>query len=282
MNRSAGDRDTFRRRRSRDNFAREERSAGEFMTRASEASEPQIRAILLDIEGTTTPVDFVTKTLFPYASRKLVAFLHEHFHEPEIQSLVKDLHAQLQLDAQTGVQPPSWVNEPADARLRSAATYGQWLMARDSKCTPLKTLQGKIWQEGYATGDLHGEVYADVPPAFQRCHAQGKKIFIYSSGSELAQRLLFSTVPSGDLTAHIAGFFDTRVGAKADAASYNKIAAAIGYHPDQILFISDALKEVAAAQNARMQVLLCVRDPQAGPAASAYQVIHNFNGILTS
>src|ERR1700747_831406 len=116
------------------------------MTRASEAGEPQIRAILLDIEGTTTPVDFVTKTLFPYARRKLEAFLREHFHEPEIQSLLRDLQAQRDLDAQSGLHPSSWTDEPAEARLRSAAAYCQWLMARDSKCTPLKTLQGKIWQ----------------------------------------------------------------------------------------------------------------------------------------
>jgi enolase-phosphatase E1 len=250
------------------------------MTRASEAGEPQIRAILLDIEGTTTPVDFVTKTLFPYARRKLEAFLREHFHEPEIQSLLRDLHAQLDLDAQSGLHPPSWTEEPAEARLRSAAAYCQWLMARDSKCTPLKTLQGMIWQEGYATGDLHGEVYADVPPAFQRWRAQREKIFIYSSGSELAQRLLFSTVPSGDLTAHISGFFDTRIGAKAEPESYKRIAAAIEYKPAEILFISDAAKEVAAAQKAQMQAILCVRDAHADPVPSAYRVIHNFDAIL--
>jgi enolase-phosphatase E1 len=251
------------------------------MTRAFAAGEPQIRAILLDIEGTTTPIDFVTKTLFPYASRKLDAFLREHFQEPEIQGLLEDLHTQLLLHAQNGLQPPPWTNDSSEARLSSTVAFCQWLMARDSKCTPLKTLQGKIWQAGYASGELHGEVYADVPPAFQRWRAQGTKIFIYSSGSELAQRLLFSTVNSGDLTVHIAGFFDTRIGAKTDSESYNKIAAAIGQQPEQILFISDAQTEVEAAEKAGMRAILCVREAQASDAPSADWVIHNFDEMLT-
>jgi enolase-phosphatase E1 len=158
--------------------------------------------------------------------------------------------------------------------------YCKGLIARDSKCTPLKTLQGKIWQQGYAKGDLRGEVYADVPPAFLRWQKRGKRIFIYSSGSELAQRLLFSTVASGDLTAYIAGFFDTRVGPKADSDSYTKIAAIIGHKPEEILFISDAVKELDAAQQAGMQAILCVRDAQAGAAPSGHRVIHNFSAIF--
>jgi enolase-phosphatase E1 len=249
------------------------------MTHEFAASEPQIRAILLDIEGTTTPVDFVTKTLFRYASRKLDSFLREHFGEPDIQSLLRDLRAQHQGDAQNKWQPPPWVNEPAEATHRSAVAYCQWLIARDSKCTPLKTLQGKIWQQGYANGELHGEVYPDVSLAFQRWRAQKKKIFIYSSGSELAQRLLFSTVPSGDLTPHIAGFFDTRIGAKAESESYKKIAVAIGHKPQEILFISDALKETEPAQTGGMQAMLCVRDSAVSVPASM-RIIHDLDEVF--
>jgi enolase-phosphatase E1 len=234
----------------------------------------------LDIEGTTTPIDFVTKTLFPYASRKLESFLHDHFHQAEIQSLLQDLHAQHQRDAQRGFEPPRWMEGPMETQLRSAVAYGQWLIAKDSKCPSLKALQGKIWQQGYASGELRGEVYPDVAPAFARWRAQQKQICIYSSGSELAQRLLFSTVPAGDLTSYLARFFDTRVGAKAESASYKKIAASLGHKPEEVLFISDAVKEIAAAQNAGMQAMLCVRDPSASAAEPESAIVQSFDEIF--
>ena len=114
----------------------------------------QVRAILLDIEGTTTPIDFVTKTLFPYASRKLEEFLRENSGDAEVRALMDDLRAQHELDERNGLKPPSWRDDPDEERLRSGAAYGQWLIARDSKCTPLKALQGKIWQQGYASAEL--------------------------------------------------------------------------------------------------------------------------------
>src|SRR5256714_3216102 len=149
-------------------------------------------------------------------------------------------------------------------------------MARDSKCTALKVLQGKIWQEGYARGELRGEVYADVPPAFARWRTERRTIAIYSSGSELAQRLLFGTVLSGDLTPHIARYFDTRVGAKTEAESYRKIANELGHTLEEFLFISDAVKEIEAAAAAGMQVRLCVREAGASASTSRYPVIHSF------
>ena len=266
MNRFAGARATSRRRRPQDSCV-------------AVANESQVRVILLDIEGTTTPVDFVTKTLFPYASRKLELFLREHFRDVEIAVLLKDLYAQWQIDQQQQLQPPPWKDDLGESIVQSAAAYGQWLIARDSKCTPLKTLQGKIWQEGYARGELCGEVYPDVPKALARWRAQQRKICVYSSGSELAQRLLFSTVPSGDLTPYIAGFFDTRVGAKGESGSYRKIAASLGHQPAEFLFISDALKEVEAAQSAGMSGALCLRDATA-KAACPHRVIRNFDEVL--
>ncbi len=172
--------------------------------------ETPVRAILLDIEGTTTPVDFVSTTLFPYASGKLETFLHENYRNSEIRALLEDFRAQQQRDERGGLKPPPWHDGSEQEQVRSSAAYGQWLIARDSKCTPLKTLQGKIWQQGYASGELRGEVYPDVPPAFERWKRQGKTVFIYSSGSVLAQMLLFGSVRAGDLTPYIASFFDTR------------------------------------------------------------------------
>jgi enolase-phosphatase E1 len=241
--------------------------------------ETQVRAILLDIEGTTTPIDFVTKTLFPYASQKLEIFLRENAADGEVRALLEDLRAQHGLDERNGLKPPSWRNDSEEERLRSSAAYGQWLIARDNKGTPLKALQGKIWQEGYARGELRGDVYPDVPVAFERWKRQGKKICIYSSGSVLAQKLLFGSVATGDLARYISAFFDTRVGAKAEAESYRKIAAAISQEPRWILFCSDAVKEIEASRAAGMQALLCERTPWSeGQGAS--QAIHDFSAIF--
>ena len=242
--------------------------------------ETQVRTILLDIEGTTTPIDFVTKTLFPYASQKLEVFLRENAADAEVRALIKDLRAQHELDERNGLKPPSWRDDSEEERQRSSAAYGQWLIARDSKCTPLKVLQGKIWQEGYACGELKGEVFPDVPVAFERWKRQGKKICIYSSGSVLAQQLLFGSVATGDLKPYISAFFDTRMGAKAEAGSYKKIAAAVSCEPGQFLFASDTVKEIEAAQSAGMQVILCGREGHSNEAGIGAQMILDFNGVF--
>ena len=242
--------------------------------------ESQIRVILLDIEGTTTPVDFVYKTLFPFASRKLESFLREHGQDPEIQSLIQDLRSQHAVDERSGLQPPGWQDEPEQTRLRSSAAYGQWLISRDSKCTPLKSLQGRIWQQGFAGGELRGEVYPDVPVAFERWRRQKRTICIYSSGSVLAQQLLFRTTSSGDLTPHISAFFDTRMGAKSEGQSYKKIAASLSYEANEFLFISDATKEIEAARSAGMQALLCERGPGSASSPRQSDAIHSFDDLI--
>ena len=243
-------------------------------------NEIPVRAILLDIEGTTTPVDFVTTTLFPYASGKLETFLHENSRNPEIRGLLEDLHAQHQRDERSGLNPPRWHDGSEQEQVRSSAAYGQWLIAQDSKCTPLKTLQGKIWQQGYASGELRGEVYPDVPPAFARWKRQGRKICIYSSGSVLAQMLLLGSVRTGDLIPYIASFFDTHVGAKTEAESYRRVAASTGYEPRQFLFLSDAGKEIEAGRAAGMQALLCRREETSGAEEGAVLAVHHFNDIF--
>ena len=242
--------------------------------------ESQIRVILLDIEGTTTPIEFVYQTLFPYAGRKLESFLREHAQNPEIQSLIQGLRAQHDLDKRNGLEPPGWLDNTEEARLRSSIAYGQWLIARDSKCTPLKSLQGRIWQQGFTDGELHGEVFPDVRIAFERWRRQKKIIGIYSSGSVLAQQLLFRTTASGDLTSYISAFFDTRVGTKIEGESYKKIVASFSYAPNQFLFISDAVKEIEAAQSVGMQAILCDRDGRASSSPTAVGVIRNFDGVL--
>ena len=242
--------------------------------------ESQVRVILLDIEGTTTPIDFVYKTLFPYARHKLESFLREHARHPEIASLIEELRAQHELDERNGLQPPGWLEDSEEARLRSSVEYGQWLIARDSKCAPLKSLQGKIWQQGFESGELQGQVYPDVPIAFERWRRKEKIICIYSSGSVLAQQMLFRTTPSGDLTSYISQFFDTRVGVKTESESYEKIAASLSRGPREFLFVSDAVKEIEAAQSAGMQAILCSRDPCADASQGAGRIIHSFDEIF--
>jgi enolase-phosphatase E1 len=244
------------------------------------ADDSQIRVVLLDIEGTTTPVNFVYKTLFPYASRRMESFLREHSGETEIQSLNAELRLQRQRDETSGLQPPAWNDGTDELLLHSSVAYAKWLMAQDSKCTPLKMLQGKIWQQAYAEGELHGEVYADVPRAFARWNRQGREISIYSSGSVLAQQLLFRTTSAGDLTKYISCFFDTHIGAKTETDSYRRIAESLKRSPDEVLFVSDTIKEVEAARLATMRALLCRRDADATNLTSDKDTIRAFDQIL--
>jgi len=242
--------------------------------------EASIRVILLDIEGTTTPIDFVTKVLFPYASGKIESFLRQNFQNEQVHESIEELRAQRQEDAKRGLQPPDWKEEGREAEIQSASAYGQWLIARDSKCTALKSLQGMIWQAGYASGELRGQVYPDVPRAFERWRRQKREIAIYSSGSVLAQRLIFQTTPFGDLTGFIRDYFDTHIGAKQDPASYKKIADLLGHGPGTVLFISDAVKEVQAARAAGIQSLRCDRAELLAASAADPEVIHCFDEVF--
>ena len=131
--------------------------------------------------------------------------------------------------------------------------YVEWLMDRDRKSPGLKLLQGRIWEGGYRAGVLKGEVFSDVPPALQRWRDAGLDVAIYSSGSELAQRLIFGSTAYGDLTRFISRFFDTAVGAKGAPASYRRIAAELGRAPDRLLFISDVTTELDAASAGGMR-----------------------------
>lgn len=244
----------------------------------SRIEDSQVKVLLLDIEGTTTPVDFVYKTLFPYASRKVEAFLLQHFDDRETQAMLAELAAQHQRDERNGA--PAWHQETDRARLRSAVAYAHWLIAKDSKCAPLKTLQGKIWQQGYRNGELHGEVYADVPPAFERWRRQGREIWIYSSGSVLAQQLLFRSTLAGDLTAHISAFYDTAIGPKTESESYSRIAESRHRAGSDVLFISDAMSEIKAARLAGLHATLCVREPTGANDDTGDETIRTFDEVM--
>lgn len=236
-----------------------------------------IRAILLDIEGTTTPIDFVYCTLFPYARAHLQQFLQNHCDEPEVRAEIEALRAQHRSDSAEQLGPPVWNNDSRELDLTDATAYSHWLMDHDSKCTPLKSLQGKIWQEGYELGELHGEVYPDVRPALERWSREGKLIAIFSSGNVLAQKLLFSsTSAGGDLTRYLGAHFDTTIGPKHSPESYSQIAKALALEPANILFISDVAKELDAAREAGMSTALCMRMESAERTAITHPVIQSF------
>jgi enolase-phosphatase E1 len=250
----------------------------------SQIIDPQTSVILLDIEGTTTPVDFVYKTLFPYALHRLPHFLQEHFHEPETKTLIQQMYLQHHSDEQHGLKPPDWINGSDQLKLLSVVAYAQWLMNKNSKLAALKAIQGKIWQEGYNNGELQGQVYVDVPQAFQRWQRQKRKICIYSSGSILAQQLLFHhTLESGDLTPYITAFFDSNIGSKTEIESYRRIAESLRQIPNEFLFISDTREEIEAAYDAKMQVILCdrVRNPlQIQKLPKTKMVVSSFDEIF--
>ncbi len=231
-----------------------------------------IRAVLLDIEGTTTPIAFVHDVLFGFARDRLRAFLHDHASSPEVDAVRHELAAEHADDVRGGEAPPPWPGAPAG--LEAMAAYALWLMDRDRKSPGLKALQGLIWEEGYHAGLLRGEVFDDVPAALRRWHETGVTVAIYSSGSELAQRRLFQSTRHGDLTPFISGFFDTAVGPKVERESYTRIAVALRRRPGEILFVSDVARELEAARAAGLAVVLAVRPgnaPQAG--ASRYRTI---------
>lgn len=239
--------------------------------------ESSIRAILLDIEGTSTPVDFVYKTLFPYARERAAEFLRRHWDDPGVSEDLAGLRAQHALDGAANLGPPEWPTGAAESNATATASYVDWLIDRDSKCSPLKSLQGKIWREGYEKGELHGDVFPDVLPAMIRWSQQGKRIAIFSSGSVLAQKLLFSTTTAGDLTRFVEAHFDTSVGAKSDPASYRRIAEALALPPREILFISDVVRELEAAKAARMQTALCLRgEAPAEAARQPHPIVRSF------
>ena len=238
-----------------------------------------IHWLLLDIEGTTTPVDFVYETLFPFASAHVESYLYRHSAELEARHLLSELRAEQAADAAMDPQASVWMRGTSDEEIATAANYVRHLIAIDRKTTPLKTLQGKIWEEGYRSGSLLGEVYEDVPRAFERWKKEEKRIAIFSSGSVLAQKLLFGHSNAGDLTKYIELYFDTTTGPKREAASYSTIASAMGTESGSVLFVSDVEAELDAAKEAGMQTALMLRPGIAEAAKSRHATIKSFEGL---
>ncbi len=208
-----------------------------------------MKAILMDVEGTTTSIDFVQQKLFPFAAQALPGFLRAKAQEPQVQGILQQLQqGQGQLSLEEAI-----------------ALLLRWI-EEDKKEPSLKALQGLIWEQGYQQGQLQGHVYPEVPGEWQRWKAQGLRLGIYSSGSVLAQKLIFGHSCWGDLTPYLEFHFDTQVGKKQEMQSYQTIAHKLGLPAQEILFLSDLPNELAAAQSAGMLITELRRDGQPGQA----------------
>jgi len=235
--------------------------------------------IVLDIEGTTTPIAFVHETLFSYARSQVRNYLAVHFDSDETRADLAQLREEHNADVKLNRQPPPLINAPRDAEIDSFVAYINWLIDQDRKSTGLKSLQGKIWMQGYHDGTLKAQLFPDVAPALKAWHHAGLKISIFSSGSSLAQKLLFGHTEAGDLSEFIDSYFDTTTGSKTAIDSYRCIASALRAPAREILFISDVVAELDAASAAGIQTLLSVRpgNPQQFPGKQ--QIIHTFDEI---
>lgn len=239
-----------------------------------------IHAILLDIEGTTTPIAFIVEVLYAYARRHLRPHLDRHATLPEYEALFDRLRDEYSSDRSVGEDIPPWIDGPPAARLAAVASYCDWLMDRDRKSTALKELQGKIWEEGYRRGELIADVFPDVPRALERWRARQLQIGIFSSGSALAQQRLFQHSSAGDLTRYLQCYFDTTIGKKTDTESYRRIATAMALPPNAVLFVSDVTSELDAARRAGMHTMLSMRPGnKPPPAGHRHTVIQTFDGL---
>jgi enolase-phosphatase E1 len=234
--------------------------------------------ILLDIEGTTTPIAFVTATLVPYARAHIRSYLERNGDSRQYAALLESFRREHAADAQARQPVPPWSGTGLAARA-SVENYAEWLMNHDRKSPALKELQGYIWEEGYKAGELVAPVYPDVPAAFTRWRASGDPIAIFSSGSVLAQRWLFRCSTAGDLTPYLQWYFDTATGAKQDPASYARIARETSQSPANILFISDVVAELDAARVAGMRTRLALRPGNTPQPHTDHQPITSFDEI---
>ena len=223
-----------------------------------------IRAILTDIEGTTSSISFVKDVLFPYAYRHLPDYVAAHRDDPEVRRW---------LDATVAEEGLAAGDEAG-----AIAALRRWI-EEDRKATPLKALQGLIWADGYASGQYRAHVYAEVPARLAAWKASGLPLYVYSSGSVAAQKLFFGYSEAGDLTPLFSGYYDTEIGGKREAISYTRIAQDIGMAPGDILFLSDIVEELDAAREAGLATTWLCRSPLACPADARHPCVADFDAI---
>mmetsp|Transcript_2711 Transcript_2711/g.4838 ORF Transcript_2711/g.4838 Transcript_2711/m.4838 type:complete len:254 (+) Transcript_2711:83-844(+) len=243
----------------------------------------KIRAVLFDIEGTTTSISFVQDVLFPYARNSLSSFLLSSWDLPQTQDDISLLRSNTAEDIASGLEIPAIAaaDDSQDSIIQSIVKNVHWQMDRDRKATALKQLQGHMWEIGYKGGELKGPVYEDVVPAFENIKEKGTPIYIYSSGSIHAQKLLFGNSSKGDLLPFFSGHFDTTIGLKIVSQSYLDISARLSLPPENILFVTDSIKETEAATAVGVNVLVAVREGNAAlPEEHPFKTITSFDQIF--
>ncbi len=223
-----------------------------------------LKAIVTDIEGTTSSISFVHDVLFPYAAEHLEDYVKAHAQEPAIAKILNEV-------AEIGELSPS-------DQSGQIALLLKWIRD-DKKVTALKSLQGYIWESGYRRGAYQAHVYADVAPQLRQWKQQKLQLYVYSSGSVLAQKLFFEFSQAGNLLALFDGHFDTTIGAKREMASYRAISEQLALEPERILFLSDIVAELDAAASVGFQVCLLERPGNAPVAATAFPRAESFEQI---
>lgn len=247
--------------------------------------------MLLDVEGTTTPISFVHDVLFPYAAARLEAACAERAPAPELAAALARLREEHAAEsvrtaataaAGGGKKSAGAASkpQPLPPPFGNGAPYARWLMAQDRKSTGLKALQGLIWEEGYGRGELRGQVFDDVPQALAAWRRRGLRLRVFSSGSVLAQRLLFSHSDHGDLAPLLEGYHDTETGPKLDPRSYQAIAGGFGLPPSALLFLSDTVGELDAAAAAGLRTGRLDRPGNRPQPASAHPVYRSFAELV--
>ncbi|KAI8879589.1 2,3-diketo-5-methylthio-1-phosphopentane phosphatase [Backusella circina FSU 941] len=243
--------------------------------------------VLLDIEGTITPITFVKETLFPYVTIGVSSFLDRTWDSPETKEQIELLRVQAAKDVNDKLPEAVLIpteQEATKEQIKEAVVKNiDWQMKADRKIGALKSFQGVMWKEGYASGELKGVVYDDVIPRLEKWKADGKKIYIYSSGSVPAQKLIVGYSDKGDLKHFFSGYFDTAVGLKIESDSYKNIAKEIKKEDstNSILFVTDNIKEIFAASEAGYQVVISDRPGNAplGPESTQFKIVTSFDQI---
>nr|CAB3242609.1 enolase-phosphatase E1-like [Phallusia mammillata] len=253
----------------------------EHNNKLSQLVRENMKVVLLDIEGTTTAITFVSETLFPYAKLHLKDYLQDNWHNDQVLNVVSELKIQSEVDkSKYGIEVPQIITTQTrsqkDNAINSVVEYVKWQMSLNQKTIALKKLQGYIWRDGYHNKEIVGHVYKDVKHVLEQLKKMGKRLCIYSSGSVEAQKLLFGHTCSGNMLSLFGGNYDTKFGDKRSASSYKKIAECIGCSLQEILFLTDIEEEAVAAIESGMHACIVVR-----PGNKLIDKIENYHNITS-
>ena len=218
-------------------------------------------AALIDIEGTVGSIAFVRDVLFPYAKARMDQYVRAHAEEPWMRAILDEAAREAGVNVHD---------------LNSILLALHAWSDNDVKVTPLKELQGHIWIEGFESSGIRGHVYQDAIDALHRFHEAGVRLYIYSSGSVPAQKLLFGHSVAGDLLPLFSGFYDTTIGGKRETGSYERICSELGVPPNEVIFFSDNISELDAARDAGVQTVQLARPEDATVPATAHTSVESF------